>query len=154
MSVQLQPSASPSQNPWPDAPREFGRGDVTRWMRPVEECIKADTSLSEAIHQMVSSEVDHLIVTDDKGNLVGIVGYRALIELVANGRYEGPATVNELIEAYPATVDSDAPFHAALRLLDPPDVTCVVVVERGRPIGVVSERHLAMPSLAIVASSL
>ena len=154
MSVQVQPSAATTQTLWPDAPREFGRGAVTQWMRPLKESIQPDTPLSEAIRQMISSDVDHLIVTDDQGLLAGIIGYRTLVTLVANGRYEGPATVRELVNKAPVTVSSEAPFHAALRLLDPPEVTCVVIVEAGRPLGVVSERHLALPSLDMVAASL
>ena len=103
---------------------------------------------------MLASDRDHLVVADDEGLLVGIVDDRAVIGLIADGAYQGPDTIESLVNMAPTTVAQTVPFAAALRLLDPPEVTCIVVVHEGRPVGLISETHLATPTLALVAASL
>ncbi len=135
-------------------PHPFGQGPVSAWMRPIVGPCQADTPLSTAIGLMISANVDHLVIVDEAGLLVGEIGYRALVELVARGSYEGPHTVGALTDNAPTITAPDTPFSEALKTLDPPDVTCVVVVDEGKPVGVVSEAHLAHPTLALVAASL
>lgn len=154
MTAQSRYPAQLASNPWPDAPRDFGHGDVSDWMGPIGETVAPSTPLDEAIRVMLASDDDHLIVIDAEGGLAGIVGYRALVGLIADGTYGGPDTIESLINGAPATVSQATPFAATLRLLDPPEVTCVVVVHEGRPVGLVSEAHLVPPTLALVASSL
>ena len=154
MTAQPLNLSQPTTPQWPDAPRDFGHGAVTDWMGPIGMTVSSQTPLSEAIRLLLSSDRDHLVVTDHEGCLSGIVGYRALVGLIADGAYKGPATLETLVNTTPTTVTHQAPFAAALRLLDPPDVTCIVVVQGERPVGLISETHLATPTLALVASSL
>jgi len=170
MTAQLLDLARPVRADWHDAPstlhdkgrrpepaapaRQFGHGAVSAWMRPLAGACTESTPLRDAVDLMVASDVDNLVVVDEGGLLIGLIGYRSLIELVARGTYAGPTTVGTLLDRRPLTISPDTLFSAALRLLDPPDVTCVVVVERGRPLGVISEAHLARPTLDLVAASL
>ena len=154
MTAQRLNFSKPSSTNWPDAPREFGQGPVQEWMGSVGTTVTRHTPLNEAIRLMLASKCDHLVVVDNDGKLAGLVGYRALIGLVADGAYQGPDTIESLVHTEPSTVSTATPFAAALRLLDPPEVTCIVVVDEGRPVGIVSETHLATPTLALVAASL
>lgn len=168
MTAQLIEIQTPPQTTWLDAPAdlrkvdtatdlscpEFGHGAVSDWMRPLAGTCTEDTPLREAVELMVSSDVDHLVIVDNAGMLAGLISYRSLVALVARGAYVGPNTAGALLNRAPVTTAPSTPFADALRLLDPPDVTCVVVVEDGRPLGVISEAHLAHPTLELVASSL
>ncbi len=154
MTIQPITLSNPDVSRWPDAPSEFGHGAVSTWMRALVGSITEDTPLREAVELMNSANVDHLVVVDDEGRLAGLMGYRDLVGLVANGAYEGPAWVGEILNRAPVTTAPDTAFAAALRLLDPPEVTCVVIVQHGRPVGVISDTHLAAPSLELVAASL
>ncbi|MGB0592186.1 MAG: CBS domain-containing protein [Myxococcota bacterium] len=146
--------SKPTPTHWPDAPRDFGHGATQDWMGPIGTTVTQCTPLNDAIRLMLSSDRDHLIVTNEDGLLVGVVADRAVIGLIADGAYQGPDTIESLVNTAPTTVDRSTPFAAALRLLDPPEVTCVVVVHGGRPVGLISETHLASPTLALVAASL
>jgi predicted transcriptional regulator len=158
MTAQLLEFSTPAKRDWHDAPNgatsEFGRGAVSMWMRPLAGRCTKDTPLRDAVELMVSSDVDHLVVTDEDGHLAGLVSYRSLVALIARGTYRGPAHVGGLVEGEPMTTSPEVPFATALKLLDPPDVTCVVIVENRRPLGVISEAHLARPTLDLVAASL
>ena len=154
MTAQHMKPLQPATTPWPDAPSDFGQGPVTMWMAPIGNTLQPNTPLQDAIQLMLASHGDHLVVCDAEGELFGLVCYRTLIGLVANGAYPGPKTIESLIDRNPVRVARSSSFVMALRRLDPPEVTCVVVVEKGRPVGLISETHLAHPTLALVESSL
>ncbi len=150
---QLKLATTPSPS-WQDAPRDLGQGSVTDWMAPIGTTLKVDTPLPTAIRLMLTSESDHLVVTDDAGQLVGLVGYRSLIALVADGSYTGPDTVASLVTQCPPTTSHTSCFADALRALSQPEVTCVVVTEGRRPVGLICERRAAHPTLELVAARL
>ena len=154
MTAQQLNFSTPTSHALPDAPSDFGHGSVTAWMAPLDTCVSPETPLSEAIRVMLSSDCDHLVVTDAQGELSGLICYRALLALVADGTYGGPDTIESLIDTTPTKVRASSNFTDALKKLDPPDVTCVIVVQGRRPVGIISESHLARPTLALVASSL
>ena len=154
MSVHPLELATPDLSPLPDAPSGLAKGRATSWMAPVGDTLSADTPLPEAIRLMLASECDHLVVVDERGELIGLVGYRALIALVADGSYKGPDTVATLVSKQPPSVQATQSFAEALRKLNEPAVTCVVVLEGRRPVGLICERQAAHPTLELIASSL
>ena len=139
---------------WPGGPRELQLSAVASWMQPVSVTLNEDATIQEVTDAMMASELDHIVIVDDQGELVGVVGYRAIVTLIANGTYGHAASMADLIERGPATTDVSTPLMSALRLLDHATSSCVVVTDRARPVGLLSDKAMAEPSLALVASRL
>jgi len=88
------------------------------------------------------------IVVLDGLELAGIFTERdALYRVVAEGRDPNEATVAEVMTRNPSTIHPDSPFENALELMHVGRFRHVPVVDRGRPIGMVSSRDAMGPEL-------
>jgi CBS domain-containing protein len=57
-------------------------------------------------------------------------------------------TVGEVMTPNPATIDPDAPVAGAARLMREQDIGAVVVADDGRPVGIVTDRDIAVRVVA------
>ncbi|MGD2067737.1 MAG: glutamate-cysteine ligase family protein [Gemmatimonadota bacterium] len=93
---------------------------------------------------MDRKQIRHVLVEDDDHRLVGLVSYRSILRLVAEGRdaVEGgeAAPVKEIMERDPVTVAPDTTTLRAIDLMRKHRVSCLPVVKEGRLVGLVSER--------------
>jgi len=85
--------------------------------------------------------IRHVPVEDDRGQLVGIVTHRALMQLVARGGDE-PVPVEQIMTKNPITVAPSEKTLNAIRLMKDRGVSCVLVAEAGRLVGIVTERDI------------
>ena len=92
--------------------------------------------------------VRHVPVESDDGELVGLVSHRALLRLVATGRFGSghKVTVKEIMTRRPVTVNSDATTVEAIRLMRKAQVACLPVVDEGKLLGLITEHDLIMVS--------
>ena len=102
--------------------------------------LPAPSTVLEAAQLMKGHNVGALLVTD-AGRRVGIFTERdAVFRVVAQGR--NPRTTPLALEmtADPVTIDPGKPLGHALHMMYEAGFRHVPVVERGRPVGVVSAR--------------
>jgi CBS domain-containing protein len=95
------------------------------------EVIGPDTSVVDARARMVDARIHHLVVASGR-DIVGIVSERDLDAAAP----EGP--VRPLMSSPVITAPADATVADAARLLRGHDIGCLPVLERGRPIGMVT----------------
>jgi CBS domain-containing protein len=84
--------------------------------------------------------VRHVPVESDKGELVGIVSHRDLLEMFARGRLRGgnEIIVRDIMQTELITVTPSTPALNALRLMRESDIGCLPVVKGKRLVGLVT----------------
>ncbi len=95
--------------------------------------IRQDSSMHEAVVEMTEKRLGVVGVTDDAGNLVGVITDGDLRRNIERG-LDLPAS--EYMTANPKTVGPDALIDEALTLFDEHRITVLLVVEGERPVGV------------------
>lgn len=92
---------------------------------------------------MDRKQIRHVLVEDDAHRLVGMVSYRSLLRLMAEGfdsaADEAPP-VKVIMERDPISVAPETPTLEAIELMRRHKVSCLPVVKQGKLVGIVSER--------------
>ena len=92
---------------------------------------------------MDRKQIRHVLVEDDEHRLVGLVSYRSLLRLMAEGydhvSDEAPP-VKVIMERDPVSVAPETPTLEAIQLLRRHQVSCLPVLKHGKLVGIVSER--------------
>jgi CBS domain-containing protein len=96
---------------------------------------------------MERKQIRHVLVEDDAHSLVGLVSYRSVLRLMAEGF--DPATdeappVRDIMEREPKSVSPETPTLEAIEIMRRHKVSCLPVVSNGKLVGIVSE-HDFMP---------
>lgn len=88
-------------------------------------------------------KIRHVPVEDHEDNLVGLVSYRSLIHLMAQGEFsrrEAPIPVSEVMKRNLVTVDPGTSTLEAVALMKKHGIGSLPVVRDGQLIGIVTER--------------
>ena len=105
--------------------------------------VRPETSIHEAIQTMLMHNIGALLVTDDDGQLVGILSERDLLSKVAG---DVPLTeerpVRDFMTGNPETVVATDTLAFALGKMDSGGYRHLPVVHEGRPISVLSVRDV------------
>lgn len=92
---------------------------------------------------MERKQIRHVLVEDDAHNLVGLVSYRSLLRLMAEGfdpSTDDAPPVSHIMDRDPISVTPETPTLEAIDLMRKHKVACVPVVNEGKLVGIVSER--------------
>jgi CBS domain-containing protein/gamma-glutamylcysteine synthetase len=92
---------------------------------------------------MDRKQIRHVLVEDDEHRLVGLVSYRSILRLVAEGEDETAAEerpVKTVMERNPVTVAPETLTSRAIELMRTHRVSCLPVIKGGKLVGLVSER--------------
>ena len=98
------------------------------------------STLAAAIIEMTSKRLGVTGVVDDEGRLVGVVTDGDLRRALEAGFYDRPTS--EAMRREPLSIAGDATAHEALAKMTRNRVTCLFVLDRGRPVGIVSVHDL------------
>lgn len=104
-------------------------------------CLSA-TPIRAALATMNAEHVGSIAVTDDTARPVGIFTLHDLLSRVAAANVDLDAPIMCVMTPAPLTLSAEAPAHEAALLMASHGFGHVCVVERGRLVGVVSERDL------------
>jgi arabinose-5-phosphate isomerase len=109
---------------------------VTRLMHSGDQLPLVDqqTSMHDTVVEMSAKRLGVVGVTDEAGNLVGVITDGDLRRHIEQG-LDHPATV--FMSANPKTIGPDALVDEALTLFDEYKITTLFVVDGGKPVGVV-----------------
>lgn len=129
---------------WPtqqldQASDDGGLGTVRSIMTTTLFTVRPDDVVDLASSIMDWKHVRHVPVEGSRGEAVGLITASVLFR----GRAmvsDAPLAVRDIMARDPACVDPDTPLLTAMRQLVDAEVGCLLVVEEGRLIGIVSER--------------
>lgn len=102
-------------------------------------------------------KIRHILVEDEQGNLCGLLSHRALIRMVARGGRGAPEqrpTVGQVMVKNPLTIGPEMPTLEVMKLMRERGISCLPVLERGKLVGVITERDLIEVSAKLLESYL
>ncbi|MDX1566334.1 MAG: CBS domain-containing protein [Longimicrobiales bacterium] len=103
---------------------------------------------------MEREEIRHVLVEDDEHHLVGIVSYRSLLRLLAEGRETADVAVGTIMEDDPISVSPETPTLEAIEIMRDEGVSCLPVVKAGKLVGLVTERDFMPIAYQLLADKL
>lgn len=111
--------------------------------------VRPDMSILAAVRVLVERRISGVPVTDDAGNLQGILSEHDCLRVIAGGSYDGEQThltqdVSDLMTRDCQTVTPDADVHAIASLFLDEHIRRVPVIEAGKLIGLVSRRDVLL----------
>ena len=105
--------------------------------------VHEDELVSMVAFLMDRKQIRHVLVEDDQHNLVGMVSYRSVLRLMAEGfdsNADDAPPVSSIMERQPHSVGPETATLEAIDLMRHHKVSCLPVVSDGKLIGIVSER--------------
>ena len=133
---------------WALAELHDGGGWKHNYMRVEQYMTTSLTTVNEGelvelvAYLMERRGIRHVLIEDDAHRLVGIVSYRSLLRLMAEGRSQEEADnmpVSEVMERNPITVTPETTTLEAIDQMRTNRVSCCPVVKEGQLVGLVSE---------------
>jgi len=104
--------------------------------------VHEDELVDMVAFMMERKQIRHVLVEDDAHSLVGLVSYRSVLRLMAEGfdssADEAPP-VKDIMEREPTSVAPETSTLEAMDLMRQRKVSCLPVVSEGKLVGIVSE---------------
>jgi predicted transcriptional regulator len=112
-------------------------------------CVYTHTDLKSIINTFNTAKVSHLLVTDDKGQLAGVISkndlleeFAALLQQTSGQAYTGlelkTKTAATIMTEKPMVVNKSSTIDLAIEYLLQKSFHCVPVIEDGKPIGILT----------------
>lgn len=115
---------------------------VEQYMTTSLTTVNQDELVELVAYLMDLREVRHVLIEDKDHRLVGIVSYRSVLRLMAEGRTQVEAEstpVSAVMERDPVTVAPETPTLEAIRKMRAHSLSALPVVKAGQLVGLVSE---------------
>jgi CBS domain-containing protein len=116
--------------------------------------VRPDDIVDLAASVMEWSHVRHIPVENDSGDLVGLLGHRALLRLVASGKHTELVEVGTLMVTDPTTAGPDLLTTEAIKIMREKKVSCLPIVDGQRLLGIITERDLIVVSAKLLETFL
>ena len=114
------------------------------------QTLHPDTTLDEAVDQLLAGSEHDFPVVDDDGKLIGILRRKKLIQSLTDLGWEG--RVGDIAESVSQTIDADAMLEDALMELQQAGDSMVPVVRNGELVGVLTLENVG--ELMMISSAL
>ena len=115
---------------------------VEQYMTTALTTVNQDELVELVAYLMDLRQIRHVLIEDNDHRLVGIVSYRSVLRLMAQGLTQAEAEnmpVSEVMERNPVTVTPETTTLDAIRQMRSHKVSALPVVKRGQLVGLVSE---------------
>ncbi len=116
---------------------------VEQYMTTALFTVHEDELVGMVAFLMDRKQIRHVLVEDDEHRLVGLVSYRSVLRLMAEGYdqvSDDAPPVKSIMERDPVSVAPETPTLEAIDLLRQHRVSCLPVVQHGKLVGIISER--------------
>jgi acetoin utilization protein AcuB len=124
---------------------------VSEWMTPKVFSVKPDDSVSAVVRMIKEKRIKHVPVAE-QGKLQGIVSDRDIKDYCPSkatslDMYElhyllEKTTVKEVMKTKVFTTTPDAPIEEAAMVLYDKNIGCLPVIDRGKLVGIISDRDI------------
>ena len=115
---------------------------VEQYMTTSLTTVNQDELVELVAYLMDLRQIRHILIEDNDHRLVGIVSYRSILRLMAQGRTKAEADsmpVSEVMERHPVTVTPETTTLEAIRQMRSHKVSALPVVKNGQLVGLVTE---------------
>lgn len=109
--------------------------------RPAITCLP-DAPLAGVLQTMQDEHVGSMIITDSSSRVVGIFTLHDLLSRVAIAKLDTTKPISEVMTPDPLTLPADAMAHEAALLMARHGIGHICIVERGKLLGMISERDI------------
>jgi len=101
------------------------------------------TELYTAYNLLVSHKIRRLVVVDDENHAIGVVTQSNLIEYLGYEYFVEIKKISEVMTKVLFTVSRDVSVSQALSHMARESLSCLVIVQDDRPVGILTERDVA-----------
>lgn len=114
---------------------------VEQYMTTSLYTVNEDELIDLVAFLMDKNVIRHVLVENDANELVGVVSYRSLLRMVAQGKNPNmdPLPVRDVMARDPVTVTPQTPTLEAIELMRERRLSCLPVVSGGKLVGIVTE---------------
>ncbi len=119
--------------------------------------VNQDDPIDLVANLMKWERIRHVLVEDNRGRLVGVVSYRALLRILAEGwagHRENTEAVSEIMRRDPICVTPDTPALRAIEVMQEFKISCLPVVKKDHLVGVITERDFMDVAAELLAAKL
>lgn len=104
--------------------------------------VSEDDDLFEVYSRMCGNRIRHLVITDDRGGVVGVKTFTDLMNELGREYLAEIKTVADVMTRDMVVAGCGDPVRKVLKLMMEHNISCVPIVEQGRPEGIFTERDL------------
>ena len=109
------------------------------------ETLPESTIVREAAEAMRANDIGDVVVVDDNGAISGILTDRDIVvRVVAEGRDPRATRIGDIASREMTAVSPDDPVDRAVQLMRERAIRRLPVVDKGKPVGIVSIGDLAL----------
>lgn len=129
---------------------------VEQYMSTALYTVHEDELVDLVAFLMDRNVIRHVLVENDDHELVGVVSYRSLLRMVAQGRNPNmdPLPVGSIMARDPVTVTPQTTTLEAIELMRGRRLSCLPVVNRGKLVGIVTESDFMPVAYQLLSDSL
>ena len=122
---------------------------MTEYIRDVmttnPETLPESTTVREAAETMRANDIGDVVIVDDNGAISGILTDRDIVvRVVAEGRDPRATRIGDIASREMTAVSPDDPVDRAIQLMRERAIRRLPVVDKGKPVGIVSIGDLAL----------
>ena len=122
---------------------------MTEYIRDVmttnPETLPESTTVREAAETMRANDIGDVVIVDDNGAISGILTDRDIVvRVVAEGRDPRVTRIGDIASREMTAVSPDDPVDRAVQLMRERAIRRLPVVDKGKPVGIVSIGDLAL----------
>jgi len=122
---------------------QFVRYKISQVMRTSVITVHKDAFIFEAFDLVLSNHIRHLVIVDDQAQPVGMVTIADLIDNLGYNYFIRVQKVWQIMSSTPITTTPGNTVFEAVTTMAKLSVSFLVVVDMGRPIGVLTEQDVA-----------
>jgi CBS domain-containing protein len=122
---------------------------MTEYIRDVmttnPETLPESTTVREAAETMRANDIGDVVIVDDNGAISGILTDRDIVvRVVAEGRDPRATRIGDIASRELTAVSPDDPVDRAVQFMRERAIRRLPVVDKGKPVGIVSIGDLAL----------
>lgn len=130
---------------------DFEKTELLSIMRSPVISVSEDINIAEAAHLMVINGVRRLVVVDSKLKIIGIITQTDIIRSLNIESFISSKKLEHVMIRKIISVRKKDPFNKAIELMISHNISCMLVMEDKKPVGLISEHDITK---AIAESSI
>ncbi len=117
--------------------------EISHWMgRPVRS-VSPEADIDEAYELLKAHHLRHLVVVDVDKEIVGVVSRTDIINHLEPEYFAEMKDISGVMRRDLVTMEKGASVQAAVQLMAENGISCIIIAEQDRPVGILSEKDVA-----------